>query len=201
MSQTQNAPNVPFWVPNMMFPTGFLNNTHPNTIGSTTGIDSQGHPYGYVSGLHGTGRIPQPPPITDENFPAANLLNSTGGAGAEPGFNYFFPTEHANVIVLKSATAPWKLTEGYDRLDYWSVKVPSNVTMAELLVGFGARNEREERNAVFVVYQQGDGKWEHQETIRGDDEGMMRKSVRECGWVKRGVDGRVGVKYIWVVKG
>ncbi|KAK4176849.1 hypothetical protein QBC36DRAFT_345938 [Triangularia setosa] len=201
MSQTQNGHNIPFWVPNVMAPHGFLANHYPDAIGSITGLDPNGHPYSYVSGLHSTGRIPQPPPTTNPGFPAANLLNSTGGAGAEPGFNYFFPTEHANVIVLKSATAPWKLADGYDRLDYWSVKVPSNVTMAELLVGFGATSREMERNAVYVVYQQGDGKWEHQESIRGGDEGVMRRSVREMGWLKKGPGGRVGCKYLWVVKG
>ncbi|KAK4195290.1 hypothetical protein QBC40DRAFT_310782 [Triangularia verruculosa] len=190
MSQTQIGHIIPFWAP-------IMRGRIPQPIGCTTAIDHAGNPYSYVSGLHGTGRVPQPAPMTNPGFPAANLINSTGGAGIDPGYNYFFPTEHANVIVLKSKTAPWKLTQGYDRLDYWSVKIPGNVTMRELLVGFGAGK----RGAVYVVYQQGDGKWEHMESVEGRDEGAMRKSVREMGWLKRGRDGRVGVRYIWVVRG
>ncbi|CAP64791.1 uncharacterized protein PODANS_5_3450, partial [Podospora anserina S mat+] len=178
-----SSPLTPFPVPQIQHP------------GATTGLDANNNPYVYISGLHGSGRLPQPPPLTHPGFPAANLINSTGGAGAEPGFNYFFPTEHADVIVLQSAVAPWKLTEGYTRLDYWTVKVPGNITMGELLAGLGVSSGN---GGLYVVYQQGNGKWEHQESMTGVDGRLMRRSVREMGWCRRGREGKVRRTYIWV---
>ncbi|KAK0659783.1 hypothetical protein QBC41DRAFT_360258 [Cercophora samala] len=214
MFQTQYAPHFYGWAPNMMSPHSFFptaTNQHPcGTIGATTGLDIYNRPYGYISGLHGTGRLPQPPPVVDPAFPAANLVNSTGGVGVEPGFNYFFPREHADVVVLLSAVAPWKLTEGYERLEFVTVKVPGNVTMGELMAGFGvvggevggAGGTGAGTAGIYVVYQQGNGKWEHQESVRwGGDGRVMRRTVGEMGWCSKGREGRVRTRYIWVRRG
>ncbi|KAL2117679.1 hypothetical protein VTJ04DRAFT_7339 [Mycothermus thermophilus] len=156
--------------------------------------------YQYVSGLAGSNRHPMTAPPVDPEFPAANLINSTGGAGCEPGFNYFFPSEHANMIVLKCKTAPWKLTPGtYDTIPYHAAKVPANVTLSELLAGFGANNPDKSKNQLWEVYPQGGGAWGWKEHIKGDDEEMMKRTVKDQGWaIKRG--GKVPPVYLWITK-
>ncbi|KAL2151157.1 hypothetical protein VTH82DRAFT_6255 [Thermothelomyces myriococcoides] len=171
------------------------------SYGAAVAVDGQGVVYQYLSGLAGTGRFPGPAPAVDPDFPAANHINSTGGAGVEPGFNYFFPTEHAKVIVLKCPVPPWTLAPGtYAPLPFHAAKVPANVTMAELLVGFGADNPDKAKNQFWEVYPQGGGKWGWKEHCRGDDEVMMARTVRDMGWVEKR-DGEVQTVYLWVSKG
>ncbi|AEO59769.1 hypothetical protein MYCTH_2067913 [Thermothelomyces thermophilus ATCC 42464] len=168
--------------------------------GAAVAVDAQGVVYQYVSGLAGSGRFPGPAPVVDPDFPAANHINSTGGAGVEPLFNYFFPTEHAKVIVLKCPVPPWTLVAGtYADLPFHAAKVPANVTMAELLVGFGADNPDKARNQFWEVYPQGGGKWGWKEHCTGDDEVMMARTVRDMGWVEKR-DGAVQTVYLWISK-
>ncbi|KAK4132706.1 hypothetical protein BT67DRAFT_443611 [Trichocladium antarcticum] len=172
---------------------------HPR-LGSTIATDHKGQAYQYISGLNGSNRFPQPAPAIDPDFPAANLINSTGGVGAEPGYNYFFPTQHAKVVVLKCAVPPWTLVPGtYASIPFHAAKVPANITMAELLVGFGADNPDKGRNQVWEVYCQGGGRWGWREHLRGDDEVMMVRTVREMGWVENR-DGDVPTVYLWITK-
>jgi hypothetical protein len=164
-------------------------------------LDGRGGLYQYISGLNGTNRHPQPAPPTDPTFPAANLLNATGGAGAEPGYNYFFPTEHAKVVVLKCSIPPWKLVPGtYRDIPFHACKVPANITMAELLVGFGANNPDKGKNQFWEVYPQGGGRWGWKEHVVGDDQLMINKSVREMGWVEKRADGELPTIYLWITK-
>jgi hypothetical protein len=170
------------------------------TLGSAVGVDANGQAYHYVSGLNGSGRFPQAPPVIDPDFPAANHINSTGGAGVEPGYNYFFPTEHAKVIVLKCAVAPWTLAPGtYTDLPFHAAKVPAGITMAELLVGFGAENPEKAKNQFWEVYPQGGGKWGWKEHCTGDDEVMMARTVRDMGWVEKR-EGSLPTVYLWISK-
>lgn len=172
----------------------------PHQLGTAMAVDAQGQVYQYVSGLNGSGRFPQPAPVVDPDFPAANHINSTGGAGAEPGFNYFFPTEHAKLIVLKCAVPPWTLVPGsYGDLPFHAAKVPANVTMAELLVGFGAENPEKAKNQFWEVYPKGGGKWGWKEHCTGDDEIMMARTVRDMGWVEKR-EGTVPTVYLWISK-
>lgn len=172
----------------------------PQPIGTTIAVDERGQIYQYISGLNGSGRVPQPPPAVDPDFPAANLINSTGGVGAEPGFNYFFPTQHAKVVVLKCEVPPWKLVPGtHADLPFHACKVPANVTMAELLVGFGAQNPDKGKNQLWEVYPQGAGLWGWKEHVRGDDEVMAIRTVREMGWVEK-PDGVLPTIYLWISK-
>ncbi|KAH6615832.1 hypothetical protein B0J18DRAFT_345453, partial [Chaetomium sp. MPI-SDFR-AT-0129] len=134
------------------------------------------------------------------DFPAANHINSTGGSGAEPGFNYFFPAEHAKIIVLKCSAQPWTLTPGsYTDIPFHAAKVPSSVTMAELLAGFGADNPEAGMNQMWEVYPQGGGVWGWKEHVKGDDGVMMGRTVKDMGWVER-VEGELKTVYLWISK-
>ena len=177
---------------------------HPPGFGFGTGTaiaaDRNGQLYQYISGLHGSNRFPQPAPPVDPDFPAANLLNASGGAGAEPGFNYFFPTDHAKVIVLKCPVKPWTLVPGsYGDIPFKASLIPANVTMAELLVGFGADHPDKKMNQFWEVYPQGGGAWGWKEHCTGDDEIMMARTVRDMGWVEKR-EGRIETVYLWISK-
>ncbi|KAK4154106.1 hypothetical protein C8A00DRAFT_14755 [Chaetomidium leptoderma] len=169
------------------------------SLGTTMAVDPQGMLYQYISGLNGSGRFPQAPPVIDPDFPAANHINGTGGAGVEPGYNYFFPTEHAKVHVLKCTVPPWLLV-GDSYPQYHSAKIPANITMAELLKGFGADNPDPAKNQFWEVYPQGGGLWGKREHCTGDDEIMMARTVRDMGWVEK-QEGTVPTTYLWISKG
>lgn len=201
-------PGIPGHHPMMVYANPFFPPPPPYTagptpgpsLGSTVAIDAQGLCYQYISGLNGSGRLPQPTPVVDPDFPAANHINSTGGAGVESGFNYFFPTEHAKVIVLKCAVPPWTLVPGtYGDLPFHAAKIPANITMAELLVGFGAQNPEPAKNQFWEVYPQGGGKWGWKEHCTGDDEIMMARTVRDMGWVEKR-EGTAPTVYLWISK-
>ncbi len=172
----------------------------PPHLGTAIAADANGHLYQYISGLNSSNRYPQPAPPVDPDFPAANLLNASGGAGAEPGFNYFFPTQHAKVIVLKCPIPPWKLAPGtYTDIPFKASLIPANVTMAELLVGFGADNPDKDMNQFWEVYPQGGGGWGWKEHCKGGDEVMMARTVRDMGWVEKR-EGRMQTVYLWISK-
>jgi len=168
-----------------------------NGIGTTWAIDANGQYYQYVSGINNSGRVPQPAPLINPDFPAGNLINSTGGVGLEPGYNYFFQTDHANVVRLMCPTEPWKLQPGtYDAIEFMPVKVPASTTMEQWFVGNGVDHPDKSLNQMWEVYPKGGGAWGWKEHIRGDDEVMMKRTVREMGWCeKRG--GQLPTVYVW----
>ncbi|KAK3898645.1 hypothetical protein C8A05DRAFT_47089 [Staphylotrichum tortipilum] len=173
----------------------------PN-LGTAFAVDpASGHIYQYISGFNNSSRLPQPAPPIDPDFPAANLINSTGGAGAEPGYNYFFPSEHAKVVVLKCPVPPWTLVPGtYADIPFYASLVPAEIRMNQLLAGFGAQNPDKKQNQFWEVYPQGGGKWGWKEHVTGDDEVMMARTVRDMGWLTK----REGVAltvYLWISKG
>ncbi|KAK3306081.1 uncharacterized protein B0T15DRAFT_397975 [Chaetomium strumarium] len=171
-------------------------------LGATYAIDGRGQVYQYISGFNGSGRYPQPAPPVDPTFPAANLINSTGGAGAEPGYNYFFPTRHAKVAVLKCPSPPWKVPPGTvpgvdDQMH--KTHIPANVTIAEILAGFGCQNPDKAKNQLWEVYEQGGGRWGWREHITGDDEVMTARTVLDMGWCEVR-NGDLPVTYLWLSK-
>ncbi|KAK3997901.1 hypothetical protein QBC44DRAFT_392204 [Cladorrhinum sp. PSN332] len=164
-----------------------------------------GQPYTYISNLGNSNRPPVPPPQTiDPHFPAAHFINSTGGTGTELGYDYFFPREHAKVIVLKLAEAPWIKPPGPNvQVPFYACHVPHCVTMGEVMAGFGAVNRKDRsKNQIHRVYPQGGGRWGHMEEVRGDDDrDYLRSTVGEMGWCAKDKGGKVGVVYLWVFKG
>ncbi|KAK4463565.1 hypothetical protein QBC42DRAFT_173341, partial [Cladorrhinum samala] len=155
----------------------------------------------------------QPCPRTDQSFPACNPINSTGHrVGAEPGYDdYFFPCSHAKVIVLRLPLPPWIHPPGpHVQVPFYACRVPGNLTVGEVLVGLGSTQNRKEdmrsgnqgRSRLHVIYPQGGGRWGHMEEVRGDDEDMCGKSVKEMGWcgVEDGEGEGEGVVYLWVQK-
>lgn len=134
---------------------------------------------------NGTGNVlprqPQPYPAIDPSMPAAQMTNSSGGVGCEPGYNYFFPAEHTKAHVFKSSTPPWQLPPTA-QMPFKATHIPCTTTMAELLKGFGCTNPVAKKNKCFEVIGGGSGKWYKGLAISGDDKDMMKKTIKEVGW-------------------
>ncbi|KAM3428002.1 hypothetical protein NHJ13734_008763 [Beauveria thailandica] len=134
---------------------------------------------------NGTGNIlprqPQPYPHIDPTMPAAQMTNSSGGVGCEPGYNYFFPAEHTKAHVFKTSTPPWQLPPTA-QIPFKATHIPCTTTMAELLKGFGCTNPVAKKNKCFEVIGGGSGKWYKGLAICGDDKDMMKKTIKEVGW-------------------
>ncbi|KAJ4155576.1 hypothetical protein LMH87_000814 [Akanthomyces muscarius] len=126
-------------------------------------------------------RQPQPYPAIDPTMPAAQMTNSSGGVGCEPGYNYFFPAEHTKAHVFRSSTPPWQLPPTA-QIPFKATHIPCTTTMAELLRGFGCTNPIAKKNKCFEIIGGGSGKWYKGLAISGDDKDMMKKTIKEVGW-------------------
>ncbi|KAF6824489.1 hypothetical protein CPLU01_10846 [Colletotrichum plurivorum] len=140
-------------------------------------------------------------PQLDPRNPAAQLSNSTGGTGCEPGYNYFFPAAHTKIHVFRTSTPPWQLPANA-RIQFSAFHVPVNTTLSEILKGFGATNETPKKNKCFEIVQAGNGKWYKGLCFAGDDKDMMKKSISEIGWdaTRTGQPGGKPVVCLWLVK-
>ncbi|RFU78564.1 hypothetical protein TARUN_3658 [Trichoderma arundinaceum] len=134
---------------------------------------------------NGTGNIlprqPQPYPNIDPTMPAAQMTNTTGGTGCEPGYNYFFPAEHAKAHVFKTNTPPWQLPPTA-QIPFKAAHIPCNTTMAELLKGFGCTNPTPKKNKCFEVVSGGGGKWYKGLEVNGADKDILKKTIKDVGW-------------------
>ncbi|KAK9442496.1 hypothetical protein VB005_03559 [Metarhizium brunneum] len=134
---------------------------------------------------NGTGNIlprqPQPWPAIDPTMPAAQMTNSTGGVGCEPGYNLFFAAEHTKAHVFRSNIPPWQLP-ATAQLPFKAVHIPCNTTFEELLKGFGCTNPVPKKNKVFEIQSAGGGKWYKGLEVNGGNKDLVKKSIKEIGW-------------------
>ncbi|RDA88622.1 hypothetical protein CP532_5883 [Ophiocordyceps camponoti-leonardi (nom. inval.)] len=151
---------------------------------------------------NGTGnmlpRQTQPWPVIDPSMPAAQMTNSSGGVGCEPGYNYFFPAQHTKAHVFQSNTPPWRLP-ATAQLPFKASHIPCNTTFAELLKGFGCTNPSPKKNRVVEIVSCGGGKWYKGLEVNGADKTMMGKTIGEVGWdaTRTGQDGQKPVVCLW----
>ncbi|KAI5920154.1 hypothetical protein F4810DRAFT_723862 [Camillea tinctor] len=173
----------------------------PQQVGPTYVTPANGcqHPVPVFPGQ--VPRWPQPHPVVQSDAPAAHLANSTGGAGCEPGYNYFFPAEHTKIHVIKSTTPPWRVPATM-ALHYGAYHVPARTTVAELLAGFGAVNPSRKMNKVTEVLAGGNGKWYKGLTISGDEKEELKKTLKDIGWdgTRTGRSGEKPVVWLWITK-
>jgi hypothetical protein len=123
----------------------------------------------------------QPYPAIDPGMPAAQMTNSSGGVGCEPGYNYFFPAEHTKCHILKTNTPPWQLPPNA-QVQFKATHIPCNITMAELLKGFGCDNPAPKKNSCFELVAAGGGRWYKGMEVNGGDKEMMKKTLKDVGW-------------------
>lgn len=148
------------------------------------------------------GRYQTPAPIIDPAVPAANLSNSTGGVGCEPGYNYFFPAAHTKIHVFRTgSTPPWQLPPSF-AMQFHALHVPVNTTIAELLKGFGATNSSSKKNIIFECHQGGNGRWYRGMVISGDQKDRLNTPIKDLGWdhTRTGLRGAKPVVYLYVTK-
>lgn len=142
-------------------------------------------------------------PVINPAMPAANMTNSTGGVGCEPGYNYFFPAEHTKILVFRTgATPPWQLPPNFST-PFHAVHVPVSTTIGDLLKGFGATNPNAQKNKIVELHQGGNGRWYKGMSFRGDKDKAMEKTLKSVGWdaSRTGLPGQKPVVYLYVTKG
>ncbi|KAF5023395.1 hypothetical protein F66182_4552 [Fusarium sp. NRRL 66182] len=154
---------------------------------------------------NGTGNVlprqPQPHPAIDSGMPAAQLTNSSGGVGCEPGYNYFFPAEHTKVHVFKSDTPPWQLQPNA-QIPFIASHVPCTTKLGDLLKGFGCTNPSSKKNKCFEIYSGGNGKWYKGYCFGGDEKSEIAKTMVDVGWdsSRTGNPGEKPVVCLWFCK-
>lgn len=150
-----------------------------------------------------TGQGPAGEPVLNSSFPAANMTNSTGGVGCEPGYNLFFQPEHTKIhVFMTEGTAPWQLPANFSA-PFHACHVPTNTTLGTLMKGFGATNPDPMMNKIIEVHEGGNGRWYKGMSFRGDDKEAMAKAIKEVGWdsSRNGQAGGKPVVWLYVVKG
>ncbi|KLU90903.1 hypothetical protein MAPG_09428 [Magnaporthiopsis poae ATCC 64411] len=148
------------------------------------------------------GRPQYPYPVISADSPSANLTNSTGGVGCEPGYGYFFPPEHTKIHFLKTGpTPPWQLPPG-THIEFTATHVPCNITIGELLKGFGANNPNPQLNVVTEVICTGNGNWYKGMSFVSEVPGDMAKTLKSVGWdsTRNGLPGGSPVVYLYITK-
>ncbi|KAH7159637.1 hypothetical protein B0J13DRAFT_519093 [Dactylonectria estremocensis] len=155
---------------------------------------------------NGTGnflpRQPQPCPVIDPEMPAAQMTNSSGGVGCEPGYNYFFPASHTKVHVFKSNTSPWNLAPNAP-IKFIAVHIPSNTKLGDLLKGYGCTNPIAKMNQCYELWSAGNGKWYSGINFAGDNKEMLKKTMEDVGWndKRTGKPGEAPIVCLWFKKG
>jgi hypothetical protein len=140
-------------------------------------------------------------PNIDPTMPAAQMTNSTGGLGCEPGYNYFFPADHTKVHVFRSDVAPWRLP-AHAQITFSAVHLPCSTTFAELLRGFGCTNPTAKKNRCYEIMSGGGGRWYRGLEINGGDKDLMKMAVRDVGWdsSRNGLPDGKPVVCVWFCK-
>ncbi|KAI1170607.1 hypothetical protein F4777DRAFT_106903 [Nemania sp. FL0916] len=153
--------------------------------------------YSSAQYVQSQGRYPQPHPVVSSNAPGINMVNSTGGAGCEPGYNYLFYHDHTKIHVFLCQEPPWRAS-GKD-FPYVRFQVATNTTIEQLMKGFGACNQNPTKNRITEVYQDGSGGWVRGVIFQGDNP-QIKKTLKECGWDGTRTGREKPVVWLWVTK-
>jgi hypothetical protein len=127
-----------------------------------------------------------------------NMVNSMGGAGCEPGYNYIFHHEHTKIHVFKCTAPPWRAP----KMNYTFAKfhVPTNTTLAELMQRFGATNSCAKKNRITEVIEGGNGKWYRGNVFSGDQEDAIGQTLKDIGWDRSRSGREKPVVWLWITK-
>ncbi|KAI0418800.1 hypothetical protein F5X98DRAFT_93548 [Xylaria grammica] len=156
--------------------------------------------YGYQGGnaYDPYQRLPQPHPRVSLDVPGMNMVNSTGGAGCEPGYNYIFHDEHTKIHVFKTTEPPWRAP--LMNYSFSKFQVPTNTKISELMLRFGACNPVPQLNRITEVIEGGNGLWYRGMIFQGDQEFDCQKTLKECGWDSTRSGREKAVVWLWITK-
>ncbi|KAI1349735.1 hypothetical protein F5Y01DRAFT_169545 [Xylaria sp. FL0043] len=151
-----------------------------------------------AQGYYPNQRMPQPHPNVSPEVPGMNMVNSTGGAGCEPGYNYIFHDEHTKIHVFKTKEPPWRAPLMH--YSFAKFQVPTNTTIGELMLRFGACNPNPALNRITEVVEGGNGKWYRGMIFQGDQEADCQKTIKDCGWDRSRSGREKAVVWLWITK-
>ncbi|KAI0532064.1 hypothetical protein GGR58DRAFT_200012 [Xylaria digitata] len=156
--------------------------------------------YGYngANNYYPNQRIPQPHPRVSPDVPGMNMVNSTGGAGCEPGYNYIFHDEHTKIHVFKTTEPPWRAP--LMNYTFSKFQVPTNTKISELMYRFGACNPDPRLNRITEVIEGGAGKWYRGMIFQGDQELDCQKTLKQIGWDRSRSGREKAVVWLWITK-
>ncbi|KAI9798824.1 MAG: hypothetical protein M1825_004997 [Sarcosagium campestre] len=136
------------------------------------------------------GYQPQPPapPAPEPPDPPAPILNANVGPydlpgirvdGIDPGVNYLYPEKHTTLHVIHGGIAPYDVA---GLLFHFTIlRVPCNITVAELIHQLGARGGGDEQNGVTECLEIGGGRWVKGISVFKSDE-MANQTLGQLGW-------------------
>ncbi|KAI1264755.1 hypothetical protein F5Y18DRAFT_78166 [Xylariaceae sp. FL1019] len=156
--------------------------------------------YGGHGNTHGDLRAPTAHPRLDPRFPGMNVVNATGGAGLEPGYNYLWHNDHAKIHVFTTKSPPWRAAGA--NLPYVRFYVPTNTKMGELMDRLGATNKNPKKNRIVEVTEGGNGNWYSGSIFNGAELEDTDKDLKSLGWDRScsGLPGKRPPIWIWVTK-
>ncbi|KAI0391221.1 hypothetical protein F5Y17DRAFT_20543 [Xylariaceae sp. FL0594] len=143
-------------------------------------------------------RHPQPHPLVSFDYPGINMVNSTGGAGCEPGYNYVFHNEHTKFHIFKTSRPPWRCP-GMN-FSFAKFQVPTNTKIGELMARFGACNPDPMKNKITEVSERGAGNWYRGMIFSGDQVADCQKTIKEVGWDASRNGRDKPVVWLWITK-
>ncbi|KAI0142645.1 hypothetical protein GGR57DRAFT_393226 [Xylariaceae sp. FL1272] len=156
--------------------------------------------YGGVGTTHADMRPPTGHPRLDPQFPGMNVVNSTGGAGLEPGYHYLWHDDHAKVHVFTTKSPPWRAPGA--NLPYVRFYIPTNTKVGELMDRLGANNRIAKKNRIVEVMEGGNGNWYSGSIYNGGELEDTEKDLKSIGWNRScsGLPGKRPPIWIWVTK-
>ncbi|KAK8096255.1 hypothetical protein PG999_014277 [Apiospora kogelbergensis] len=93
--------------------------------------------------------------------------------------------------------APWRLAPGMS-MWFGAYHVPCNLTLGDMMKGFGATNADAKKNRITEVNPGGGGKWYKGVTWTGDDKDKMKLTLKEVGWDHSRVGNEKPVVWVWI---
>ncbi|KAH0542305.1 hypothetical protein GP486_008648 [Trichoglossum hirsutum] len=119
------------------------------------------------------------PPAADEDYPPGTHFDGSRD-GLPAGTSYLFPKKHTTVYVVKGSFDP--LANPRTEFDFWMFKVPTILTVGDLIHQLGARTGGSDKCGVTELLEVGDGSWAKGVTIFLNDDNQKKQALAALGW-------------------
>ena len=164
----------------------------PSSCSASTYPDSVGmplfYPYGYrTAGGAGYAEVLDRvgafgPQCQNPHHPPGFMVNVANRCNHESHiYPYLETTDTVRMHIITNSTPPW-LLDGSEPLKFKARRVPTCLTIGELLHDLGATNPDPSMNKCCEVFQGSGGKWQRGIHFDGSDHELMKKKLRDIGW-------------------